>query len=695
MKKTVYDLMRKAFFLSFTSGFVLLFIAWSFSDKPLPNRAFGYETNDSLLLQPEPIHIKKAILVSNIVSYNHYTRRRLNDSISSEMFNGYIKALDDDKLYFLASDINKFEKYRLELDDYVQKGNINIAYDIYNVYKMRLLNRIDKALKLIAEGDYDFEKKEYYDSDREEAAWAKDESTLDEIWRKIIKNQLLSLKIADKSLEEAREILQKRYERYRKNISQTNSEDVFQIYMNALTQVYDPHTNYFSPISSENFKMNMSKSFEGIGARLTMENDYTKVVEIIPGGPAAKSKELQANDRIIGVAQGEENFEDVVGWRLDDVVALIRGKKGSLVRLKILPADGGENATARIVKLTRDKITIEDQSATKQIISYEKDGKNYKVGVIDIPSFYMDFEAYRNGDPNYKSTSRDVRQLITELEKEGIDGLVIDLRDNGGGSLQEAIQLTGLFIDRGAVVQVRDHKAEVEVYQDEEAGTSYNGNLVVLVNGFSASASEIFAGAIQDYNRGVIVGEQTFGKGTVQNPVSLNRYMPDAEDNLGQINITLSKFYRVTGSSTQNIGVTPDIKLPAVYNQEEVGERSEPSALPWDKIRQARYKPTDRVSARLRQNLQQEYEKRQKSDPYLRELIASIKDLRELRNNRRVSLNEAERKAQMEAYDEKRKKREQLLAKDPSQQEKEDEENKDLYLRNAMEVLIEMLLFQS
>jgi carboxyl-terminal processing protease len=533
---------------------ILPVLVWSFTQtNPFKSRSdvrldFDYALSDTALLRPLEVHPNKAMILSNIMRY-HYSRKNIIDA--------YLKSLDNGKVYFLASDIEKFNKYRLELDNLTTEGNVNIAFDIFNVYKQRVLERIDKILANLNQ-NYDFNADEYLETDRDKANWAKNASELDDYWRKYLKSQALSLKLSNKKPEETVQTIKKRYERYRKTITQINSEDVFQTYMNALTETFDPHTNYFSPVSAANFNMNMKKSFEGIGARLQTQDDYTVINEIMPGGPAFKGKELKKGDKIIGVAQGDEgDFEDVIGWRIDDVVSLIRGQKGTTVRLKIIPNNSGAEAPPVTIRLVRDKIKIEDESATKKIVPVTIEGKEYKMGVIEIPSFYLDFKDYQSGNPDYKSTSGDVKKLIKELEAEKIDGLLIDLRNNGGGSLKEAIDLTGLFIKKGPVVQVRNTKGEIDIDEDTNPEIVYSGPLAVLVNTFSASASEIFAGAIQDYKRGIILGEQTYGKGTVQSPIDLAQYIKNSDQNQGQINLTLSKFYRINGSSTQNKGVIP------------------------------------------------------------------------------------------------------------------------------------------
>ncbi|MEJ0033730.1 MAG: S41 family peptidase [Bacteroidota bacterium] len=430
---------------------------------------FGQQ-KDTTLLVPKPVYGKEALVVSYILDNNHYRKIKLNDSLSSKILDAYINDLDNNRSYFLASDIAAFEKYRNIIDDLTKKEDVSAAYTIYTVFSKRAKERLDYVLKDLVNRDFDFSSDEYYETDREKEPWAKTPDEMNDVWRKIVKSQALSLKLAGKSKDEIKTTLKTRYERLVKTFSQFNSEDVFGIYMNALTESYDPHTNYLSPRASDFFNQSMSLSLEGIGAQLQTENDYTKIVKILPGGPAEKSDKIHVNDLITGVGQGEKGeIVDVVGWRVDDVVKLIKGPKGTVVRLQFVPASVGAGGASEELTLTRDKIKLEDQAAKKTVINYQSNGRNLKLGVITLPSFYMDFEAYQKGDPDYRSTTRDVRNLITELQKEGVDGVVMDLRNNGGGSLEEAIQLTGLFIKNGPVVQVKSSDNKVVVYDDDDA----------------------------------------------------------------------------------------------------------------------------------------------------------------------------------------------------------------------------------
>lgn len=678
---------------------ILLLAFWSFHTsypfaKPQPS--FNFSIPDSSLLEPEEVHIKKATVISILIGHNHYSQKKLGDALSSEIFDRYLESLDNGRNYYLASDIERFENYRYKLDEYLKNGQLEPIYEMFNIRKQRILERFEKNLKVL-DNEYDFTLDESISLERDKQPWAKDEVALDEIWRKEIKNQLLGLLLNNDDLEKSKEILKTRYERYIKSIHQFNSEDVFEMFMNAVANTFDPHTAYFSPVNSQNFNLRLRKSFEGIGARLVLDNDYTTITEIIPGGPAFKGKELQANDKIIGVAQGKKGeFQDVVGWRLDDVVSLIRGDKGTVVRLQVIPAGSGPGALPKVISLVRDKIKLEDQVATKRLITVPHKGQDYQLGVISIPSFYIDYEDYRSGNPDYRSTSNDVRKLILELKDQGMDGLIIDLRNNGGGFLKEAVDLSGLFIKEGPIVQVRNTEGRISLDSDQDPNKIYAGPLAVMVNTFSASASEIFAGAIQDYQRGIIIGEQTFGKGTVQSPINLNDYIKNEDKGLGQLNLTLAKYYRAAGSSTQHLGVTPDIELPSMYEKSEFGESSEPSALPWDEIASSDFKPEGDVNAELIKKLKASYNTRLKSDSDLKELLAAIEEFKGLRDRTEISLNLEARKKEAEAYKEQREAQNRLFQQNANKEKDSGlGDVQDLYLKNALQILLENILEQA
>ena len=521
--------------------------------------------------------------IIEVIEDRHYASRRYDDGLSAQHFTAYLDALDPQRMFFDADDIDLFSQWRLALDNAGRAGDLAPAFTMFNKYHDELKDRLTGILGTLPETieSFDYEVEEYLDIDRSAMPWAQNDAELDERWRKRIKNQALSLLLAEKSPEEIPETLERRYESQLKRLAQYNAQDVFQIYANTLAEQYDPHTNYFSPRRAENFDINMSLSFEGIGAILQIDDEYAKVTRLVPAGPADKQGGLRPSDLIMGVGQGESGpIEDVIGWRLDEIVDLIRGPRDTTVRLEVIP-DKGKSDQRRVVPIRRNEVKLEEQAAQKEIIEFtDEDGQAHRVGVIDIPAFYIDFEAYRQGDKFYRSTTRDVKKLVDELVSDGVEGIVIDLRDNGGGSLQEANQLTGLFIEYGPTVQIRS--AESRVWRDGKRRRSqyYEGPLAVMINRLSASASEIFAGAIQDYGRGIIVGEQSFGKGTVQSLVPLQE---------GQLKITESKFYRVSGGSTQHRGVVPDINYPSLFDPEKIGESALDNALAWDQIAPTRF----------------------------------------------------------------------------------------------------------
>ena len=521
--------------------------------------------------------------IIEVIEDRHYASRRYDDGLSAQHFTAYLDALDPQRMFFDADDIDLFSQWRLALDNAGRAGDLAPAFTMFNKYHDELKDRLTGILGTLPETieSFDYEVEEYLDIDRSAMPWAQNDAELDERWRKRIKNQALSLLLAEKSPEEIPETLERRYESQLKRLAQYNAQDVFQIYANTLAEQYDPHTNYFSPRRAENFDINMSLSFEGIGAILQIDDEYAKVTRLVPAGPADKQGGLRPSDLIMGVGQGESGpIEDVIGWRLDEIVDLIRGPRDTTVRLEVIP-DKGKSDQRRVVPIRRNEVKLEEQAAQKEIIEFtDENGQAHRVGVIDIPAFYIDFEAYRQGDKFYRSTTRDVKKLVDELVSDGVEGIVIDLRDNGGGSLQEANQLTGLFIEYGPTVQIRS--AESRVWRDGKRRRSqyYEGPLAVMINRLSASASEIFAGAIQDYGRGIIVGEQSFGKGTVQSLVPLQE---------GQLKITESKFYRVSGGSTQHRGVVPDINYPSLFDPEKIGESALDNALAWDQIAPTRF----------------------------------------------------------------------------------------------------------
>jgi len=656
-RKKLVELMKKLFFLSFVVISLISCKAQSVEDLIAKNS----DIDSSKVILPDSEHAQENRLITQLISRYHYKKFDLNDSLSSVIFDNYIKMLDNNKMYFLQSDIDEFEKYRDKFDDYLLTGTLNEGYDIFNRFKERLGERIkyvDEALK----NEFDYSIDESFVPNRKDADWAASSEELDEIWRKRLKNDALNRKLDGRDWDDIAKTLGNRYHRYHKIILQYDEEDVFQIYMNAYTEAIDPHTSYFSPITSENFDIDMSLSLEGIGAQLTTDGDYTKINRIIPGGPADKSELLHKDDRIVAVGQGEDgDMVDVVGWRLDDVVQLIRGKKGTLVRLSIIPAKAEVNMSTKEIQIVRDKVKLEDQAAQSEIIFIENGGVEYKLGVIDVPAFYIDFQGQKRGDPDYKSTTRDVKKLLEELKKQNVDGVIIDLRENGGGSLQEAIELTGLFIKDGPVVQVRNSNGSVEVGRDPDDGIVYDGPLAVLINRYSASASEIFSGAIQDYGRGLVVGETTFGKGTVQNIIDLGMFNKNKDEKEGKVKMTIAKFYRITGSSTQSMGVIPDIQYPSAIDPDEFGESSRPSALPWDQIKSTNYQKYSDLSRFLPQ-LRKEHEDRIKNNLEFQYMQEDIADYKERKKKKEFSLNEDVRKKERELADAKDKERDEQRA---------------------------------
>jgi len=607
-------------------------------DKPLKKEDFYTR------LKPEPEHssIVKSIVYK--LKYNHYEKIQLNDDLSEKIFDTYLSDLDPSKLYFLKSDVDSFSPYRKKIDDVMKSADLKLAYKIFNQYQQRVIERMIFVLDFIKSKakKIDFKIEESFETDREKAPWPETISEQNELWRKRLKNEILNLVMSSKKMDNIITLLQKRYRSQLNRASQTNSEDVFRIYMNALTQVYDPHTQYFSPSASENFNIQMSLSLEGIGAVLQRENEFTKVLRLVPAGPADKAGDLKPGDRIVGVGQGsEENIVDVIGWRLDEVVHLIRGPKGTIVFLKIIPANSTDEHETEVIHITRDKVKLEEQAAHKKIIPISRNGEKYNIGVIDIPTFYLDFKAYHEGASDYKSTSRDVSKLINELKKEQISGLIIDLRDNGGGALQEANALTGHFIKTGPIVQVRESSGRVTRYFDRHSDIVYDGPLLVMINRMSASASEIFSGAIQDYHRGLVIGTQSFGKGTVQSLLDLKQ---------GQLKITHAKFYRISGKSTQYQGIIPDIEFPPVYNLEKIGENTLPYAMKCDSIDAARYSQYKK-DPELVEKIKKKHEERIKDNVEFKYLKAHLEFRKKQQEKTRISLCQATRKKERDEID--------------------------------------------
>jgi carboxyl-terminal processing protease len=588
--------------------------------------------------------------VADIISHEHYRRAPLDDHLSSLILDRYLDAIDGSRSYFFASDIAEFEKYRYELDDAIKTGDVEPAFVIFRRYQQRSRERMAYASELLNKKP-DFDIDESFNFDREKEPWPANAAEMNELWRKRVKNDALSLVTAGKQWPEVVDVLRKRYEHVAKRMDQSKPDDVFEAFMNAFVLSLDPHSNYFSARNSEEYNIQMSLSYEGIGASLQLTDDYVTVIDVIPGGPAATSgppAKIAANDRITAVGEGKSGeLTDVIGWRLDDVVQKIRGPGGTTVRLQILPAGAAPGSVPKVVEFTRNKVSLEAQASHKAMRTVVRNGKEVKVGIITVPSFYQDYDASRAGAKDYRSTTRDVQRLISELRKDGAEVLIMDLRANGGGYLPEAESLTGLFIDRGPVVQLRDTTGHIEVDDDPNPAIFYSGPMLVLVDRFSASASEIFAGAIQDYGRGLIVGQQTYGKGTVQNAHPLNYTIFGRKPELGQLNVTIGKYYRITGESTQDRGVTPDIALPSLIDANEVGESTRDRALPWDHIEPASFHAEGDLKS-LTASLEKLHTDRTAGSAdfkYLREDIAALDAMR---SQKTLSLNlntrEAERK---------------------------------------------------
>jgi carboxyl-terminal processing protease len=656
-----------------------------------PSAAANATTTD---FAPTERHAKVARLVSSMFERSHYRQAPVNDPVSSLVLDRYLESIDGGRSYFLASDIQEFEQYRYELDDAITTGKLEPAFAIFNRFQSRNRERMAYAIKLL-ETEPDFKLDESFEFDREHAPWATTQAELDDLWRKRVKNDALSLMLTDKTWPETREILQKRYERVAKRSEQITADDVFENFMNSFARVFDPHSSYFSPRNSEEYRIQMSLSYEGIGASLQSIDDYVTIMEILPGGSAQQNGELKAQDRILAVGQGKDGkMVDVVGWRLDDVVQLIRGPNGSLVRLQIQPGNAPPGTQERIISLPRSKITLEAQAAKKEIRKLKRGDRELKVGVITVPSFYQDYNARAAGDEEYRSTTRDVHKLLDEIRAEGgVDGLVLDLRENGGGHLSEAIGLVNLFVPKGPVVQLRETGGRVEVLESDVPEVAYDGPLTILVDRFSASASEIFAAAMQDYGRGLVIGQETYGKGSVQNLYPLDRYAIGQDPGYGQLTVTIGMYYRVTGDSTQNRGVMPDLALPSAISVKEVGESSREGSLPWNRIRAADY-DREGAYATLLPELQRAHDARIAGDPNFRFTVEEIGAIDRMRNEKSVSLNLAKRKAEREARTQEQLAREnarrQALGEPPLKSASEAKDPPDAILGEAAEITADL-----
>jgi len=619
------------------------------------------KVSDGDLVPDEQQSVVCGRIAQLITTYN-YKKVSLNDSISKEIFDRYIKSIDENHSYFLASDIKDFDKYKTVLDDDIKAGNLNDVFYIFNVFQKRYIEHLTYSLSVLNK-PFDFTKNETFVFDRDKLPWPASQSEMDQMWSQRVKFDLLNLKLASADTTKSKETLKKRYEDLLSQAKKLSNQDVFQNFMDAFTEAIDPHTNYFNPSNAANFNIQMSRQVEGIGISPVSENDYITIKNIVPGGPADKSKQISLNDRIIAVAQGKTGeFQNIIGWRIDNAIALIRGTKGTVIRLEILPAGASAGSKPKVVELVREKIILKDQSAKREIKTYNSNGKTVKIGIISIPAFYIDYNDYRAGNPNYKSTTHDVKLLLDSLKAEKVDGVIVDLRENGGGSLMEAIELTGLFVKQGPVVQVRDGKGQVDVEKDQDSSVVYTGPLGVLVDRLSASASEIFAGAIQDYGRGIIIGTQTYGKGTVQNAIDLDKVLGSpvrsklnqsngSQSTFGQLNLTIAKFYRISGGSTQHKGVIPDIEFPSLIPMDKYGEDNEPSALPFDVIDKTDYTKTGDISKVLPGLIKLHNDRMAASNSY-KYLLEDIDELKKHDAETSVTLNEATLKKQRDTEDE-------------------------------------------
>jgi len=588
-------------------------------------------------LQPLAAHRQVAREITRTMTRQHFADVTLNKELEKQTLENYLKQLDHSKSLLTAKQAKSILKNTSAIEEALVKGNLDYPFKLFVEVTQKQIQRLEHNLDLLKNNlsDFDFEQDQRFYADRREMDWPETQEELDTYWQQRMTHELLNLMAADKSVEEARDLLVRRYENQLNRIRQTNSDDIFQGFMNAFTTSVDPHTNYFSPRRSESFNIQMKLSLDGIGALLQMENEFTKVVSLVPGGPADKQGELKPSDQILGVGQGDGEIENVVGWRLDEVVDLIRGPRGSIVRLEVQAADSTNH---RIVEIERNAVQLEDQAASKKLIETTLNGETRRIGVIEIPTFYLDFEGQRTNKKDFRSTTRDVARLIDELKEEGIDGLVIDLRNNGGGALQEANSLVGLFISRGPTVQIRDSDGRVNILGDSSGVTHYAGPLAVVINRLSASASEIFAGAIQDYGRGLVVGEQSFGKGTVQTIMDLS---------YGQLKITRAKFYRVSGDSTQHRGIVPDILFPPLFDAKEIGESSSPNALPWDQVK-AILPPRQSLIKSTLATLIANHKERTKKDPNFLFLKEQSDWLGRHEGSPGISLNREQRKLERE-----------------------------------------------
>ncbi len=628
----------------------VLLIAILLAVTPIQSQ-LAEDENIPAILAENPVDSHLLKLVAALSEQAHFSRKKITNELSPFILINFLEKLDPVKMYFTRSDIRYFQRYRYKIDDALKQGNLEPIYDIFRIYRLRVQQRLGFCVNLLLTQDHNFESDGSYDFNRQVKNWFDDIEELENLWQRKTHNDLLTLILAGQSKEMAIEVLEKRYRRFIRKVNLFDEEDVISIFLNAFVHTLDPHSNYLNPTQSEEYEIQMSLSYQGIGARLNLADEQVQVVNIIPGGPAARDGRLKPMDKIIGIMdEKNKTITDLIGWDLDEVVKLIRGPKGTRVTLQIVPSDSNPDETPYLLTLQRDEVALEEQAASSLIETLEIRDKTYNIGLVTIPSFYQDYQARSKGEAKYRSTSEDVKKLVHNLLEIGIDALVIDLRGNGGGLLTEATALTGLFIDDGPVVQLKDTRNKIEIIEDPIPGSVYEGPLAVIVDRYSASASEIFAGAIQDYSRGIVVGQQTFGKGTVQNLYHLDRYSRfQSKKGFGQLTLTIGKFYRVSGQGTQNKGVIPDIRLPSFIDEEVVGEDTKKNTLPWDKIMSLEY-DSDLSFHQSIEKLKKNFAEKSKENLPLLFLQEDIDQITEQNKQTKLSLNYEKRKIKRDQF---------------------------------------------